>query len=214
MNKPQSEEKKQESRLAIVKLAADLFLADGIDAVTMEIIAKKRGIGVATLYRCFKVKKSLVIASGILLWEKAERVFVQLDSECRKEKLSGFQAYDKLLSGFLELYQNQKSFFLFLRQFDSFCLKEKVSQGELKDYEKTVLSVRSLFFFWGQVGLEDGSIRPGIDLKAAYYAFSKAIIGLSQKLIGENKILSSDEEEDGRKQVEVLLDAFKNYLRR
>ena len=52
----------------ITPIALSLFLSKGIQEVKMTDIAEKADIGVATLYRLFSVKKSILIDSAILLW--------------------------------------------------------------------------------------------------------------------------------------------------
>ena len=52
---------------AIVYVAAELFLRDGIESVKMTDIADRAEVGVASLYRYFGTKEALVLRAGALL---------------------------------------------------------------------------------------------------------------------------------------------------
>ena len=60
---------------SIVYVAAELFLRDGIEAVKMTDVAEKAEVGVASLYRYFGTKETLVIRAGALLWRDLHTLF-------------------------------------------------------------------------------------------------------------------------------------------
>lgn len=211
MNKPASKEKKDKKANAIVQVATDLFLKDGIEEVKMTDIADKCLLGVATLYRYFRVKKTIVISSGILVWQKKLVDFEKIYQENKDKK--GIDCLEKLLYHFLTMYEEEKEFFIFLRQFDTFCLQNDVSQKELEPYDYVLTQIKDIFVRTISKGAEDKTIRTDIDYLLTYYSFSKALIGLCQKLISEGDILTSDIKTDSHKEVETLLKVLMDYFR-
>jgi len=196
----------------LTPIALSLFLERGVDDVKMTDIANSASIGVATLYRYFSVKKSIVIASGILLWKKLYQDFLSLEKEC--ENKDGYTSLKIMMNQFLLTYEKKPSFFIFLRQFDSFCIQEKILPEELNEYDNCVLLVKNIYDRTIQKGIEDHSIQPLRDKDTLYFTMTKAFIGLAQKLISEENQFESDSKRDKETQLKLLLEIFLTYYRK
>lgn len=206
-----SEARIESRKNAIVLKATKLFKKKGINDIKMTDIADDFGIGVATLYRYFRVKKTLVLACGEELWEEKYQEFLNIEKENIANKRDGISSLRALFYYFLHIYNYDSSFFLFLREFDSYILKEKISQDELSDYNAVILKIHDIFKEAAEQGFKDGTVRE-FDFDLLYFSFSKAILGLAQKLIAEGKLLTSDGIINGEDQIKVLLDLILSYL--
>ena len=178
----------------------------------MTDIAKSSHLGVATLYRYFRVKKNLVIAAGTLLWKEEYLTFAKISDQCENEGLNGAASLRKLMLHFYDLFLTRKEFFLFIRDFDSFCHEERVRVEELRDYDQNFIAIRDLFLRTGERGQKDGSLNPIPNSETIYFAFSRAVLGLGEKLIGENAIVPSDKTSDGESQILALINVLSGYL--
>lgn len=205
-----SEARIESRKNAIVLKATRLFKKKGIADIKMTDIADDFGIGVATLYRYFRVKKTLVLACGEELWEEKYQEFLNIEKENIADKRDGISSLRALFYHFLHIYNYDSSFFLFLREFDSYILKEKISQDELSDYNAVILKIHDIFRQAAEQGFKDGTVRK-FDFDLLYFSFSKAILGLAQKLIAEGKLLTSDGIINGEDQIKVLLDLMLSY---
>jgi AcrR family transcriptional regulator len=214
MNKPFSEDKKDQLAQRIAAEAKTLFLAEGIDQVKMTDVAARCHLGVATLYRYFRVKKNLVIAAGVLLWKEEYAAFAKISAKCAIEKATGATTLRQLMLHFYDLFRTRKEFFLFVRDFDVFCHQEDVTPEELHDYDQNFIALRDLFLATGKRGEEDGSLRKVDDFETIYFAFSRAVLGLGEKLIGERVLVESDEKENADQQILSLIDVLTGYLTR
>jgi AcrR family transcriptional regulator len=214
MNKPFSPAKKDKLANRIAAQAKSLFLKEGIAQVKMTDVAKACHLGVATLYRYFRLKKNLVIASGVLLWQEEYEAFAEISVNCEAEKLNGAASLRKLMLHFYDVFRTRKEFFLFVRDFDVFCHQEKVKPSELVAYDQNFLRLRDLFIATGKRGEADGSLRQVPNFETIYYAFSRAVLGLGEKLIGESAIVESDEQGDSEAQILSLIDVLTGYLTR
>jgi AcrR family transcriptional regulator len=214
MNKPFSPAKKDKVANRIAVQARTLFLKEGIAPVKMTDVADACHLGVATLYRYFRLKKNLVIASGVLLWQEEYQAFAEISSSCKAENLNGAASLRKLMLHFYDLFRIRKEFFLFVRDFDVFCHQEKVKPDELVAYDQNFLRLRDLFLTTGERGEADGSLRPVSDFETIYYALSRALLGLGEKLIGESAIVESDRQGNGEAQILSLIDVLTGYLTR
>jgi AcrR family transcriptional regulator len=212
MNKPFTPAKRASRSYAIVLAAKKLFLAQGIDPVKMTDIAKECRLGVATLYRYFRVKKGVVIAVGALVWGEAYEDFKAIAEASEREKLNGFESLKRLAGHFYTLFHDNKDFFLFVRDFDSFCIKERVLPSELAENDAIFLKIKDLFMAAGQRGIQDGSVRPHEDFEITYFAFSRALLSLGEKLIGDTAIVQSDKLTDSDKQILALINVLLAYF--
>lgn len=208
MNHKQSPEKRRQKENAIIDQAKELFLERGIKEVSMEDIAKRANIGVASLYRYFKVKRALVIACGSRLWEERESEFNQIFEEDERLQKSGIDTVHDLLYYYLDLFDNKKDFFVFIHLLDGYCLTDKLSAEELYSYNATLLKIYEIFQKAMKKGLEDKTIHADLDYKTTYFAFSRALLGLAQKLILENNIVASDDNLSEREQIKMLIDVL------
>ena len=85
-----SKKKQQETRLEIINTAIDLFSEQGFDSTTMKQIARKVGIGDATIYKYFPSKDKLVFAYYHTRAEQSVEEFLnedELEFHSLQEKL-------------------------------------------------------------------------------------------------------------------------------
>ncbi len=85
-----SKKQQQQTRLEIIETAVDLFTEQGFDATTMKQIARKVGIGDATIYKYFSNKDKLVFAYYHTRAEQSVEEFLQeeeLEYHSLQEKL-------------------------------------------------------------------------------------------------------------------------------
>lgn len=212
MNKPFTPAKRASKSNQIVLTAKKLFLEQGIDLVKMTDIADACDLGVATLYRYFRVKKGLVIAAGLLVWEEAYEDFATIAEASKKVGANGYESLKSLAMHFYTLFHEDKDFFLFVRDFDSFCIKERVLPSELTENDAIFLKIKDLFMAAGQRGIQDGSVRPHEDFEITYFAFSRALLSLGEKLIGDTAIVQSDKLTDSDKQILALINVLLAYF--
>jgi AcrR family transcriptional regulator len=212
MNKPQSPQKRQAKEKAITDVARKLFLSKGIGEVKMTDIAQDCQIGVATLYRYFKVKKAIVIKVGMVLWEEIASSFEATREASHVKGLNGYESIKALMYNYLDIFKSEKDKIKFFRSFDSYAVSEKIPPKELSPYEEPLLKIHELFMEEGQRGVIDGSVRPGLNYSLAYFAIAKALLGLCYRMVSQDKILSSDQQLDAESQIKALIDVSLYYF--
>jgi len=68
-------------RQAIIDAACEVFRTVPAQHITLSLIAKKAGVGIATLYRNFPTRTHLYIACGLDLLDQLDRAIDILDKE-------------------------------------------------------------------------------------------------------------------------------------
>lgn len=213
MNHKQSPEKRRQKENVIIDQAKQLFLEKGIREVSMEDIAKKAQIGVASLYRYFRMKKVLVLACGTRIWEERQEEFDRIFKQDEALSKTGIDTVHDLLYYYLDLFDNNKEFFIFIHLLDTYCMIDRFSKEEMSEYNNALLSIYRIFQRAMEKGLGDHTIRPELDYPTTYFAFSKALLGLAQKLILENNIVPSDDRFSSRDQIKTLLDVLFQHFK-
>lgn len=203
---------KADRRDAIVLTAAELFLKEGVQQVSMVRIAEACELGVATIYRYFGTKASILVEAGTLLWADLGRLFEGFFASDGYRTKSGMAQMEELLGFSVMLYQRHAPFLRFLREFDTFVLAEQVPKEKLAAYEASVLNLYPLFEAAYAKACGEGTARPGIDLHLLYSSVSHALVCMSQKFL-QGDVLQSDASADKEAELRQLLELTLAYLR-
>lgn len=203
---------KENRREQIIKAAIDVFKEQGIDNTKMVDVAQRAQFGVATVYRYFKNKTELVIASATWLWDEE---LSNINALFYKESFSEHKAIDrirKILTLFLDMYLHHSDILGFLEQFDNYVVKNEISSENLESYETSVISIKKDILQSMAQGKIDGSIKEGIDENLFYITATHSLMSLCQKLILRGKIISKDDEIAGYDQISLLIEMLLSYI--
>ncbi|MBO7663488.1 MAG: TetR/AcrR family transcriptional regulator [Clostridia bacterium] len=155
-------------RQAFLDAAFELFTERGIEAVSLESVAKKSGYGVATLYRHFSNKVSLVIELATKKWEEYIKAYDGAISPEDKARMTGAQCLERYLDSFLDLYRNRKAMLRFNYDLNSFLRKEKIHSEQMEPYMAVIRGMGELFHEWYTRGMRDGTLNGKISEKAMF----------------------------------------------
>ncbi|MCI1722915.1 MAG: TetR/AcrR family transcriptional regulator [Lachnospiraceae bacterium] len=196
----------------LIRISADLFLKKGIDSVRMVDIAEAAGIGVASLYRYFGTRTAIAIEAGSLLWKDVQKQFSDTFSSDSYQKQTGYSQIESQYGFMLKFYRDRPEFVRFLDAFDRLMLTEKVPVENLAGYEASIFDLEKMFLDSCERGLQDGSIRPGLDYRTAYLASAHAMNALAEK-IARGPILSGDDFSSIETEPAMLMKLLLYYLK-
>lgn len=204
----EKEARKQE----VVRVAAKIFKESGIDNTKISDIAKEAGVGVASMYRYYKTKSDIVIATGIYLWQSEIEEFLNDLKLIDYDALSGYEQVVNILSVFQRMVLEKKDLLCYLEQFDNYIVKEKIPKTRLDEYEAHVLNIRPFIEKAIEHGQEDGTIDQSIDATTFYVTVMHMLMSLSQKLVLRGDIISHDTEVTYDIQIKMAIDMVLNYI--
>ena len=196
---------------SIVECTFGLFAEKGIESISMNEIAFRSEIGVASLYRYFSTKEDLAIECAIYAWNMEAGNFNKYFASSEYENLTGYEQLECLLEVFPEALVSQSSFFRFIYYFDAFIKKEKVSPQRLSSYEKAIGAVKDIVVLAIDKGIKDGSITFGSSFLAEasvdeiYFTMMHSLFSMAQKLSLSGEMLLMDLEVKPRHQMELLV---------
>ena len=119
---------------------------------------------------------------------------------------------EQQLSFMLSLYHERLDFIRFLDSFDHLMLAEKISPALLSEYEKSILDLRDLFIEACKTGIQDGSIRPGLDYDRLYLTAAHAMNALAEKT-SRGPVLNGDDFANIDEEPAMIRDMLLYYLR-
>jgi len=200
----------QLNKTEILKKAKALFSKKTIEKVTMEEIALKAGVGVATVYRYFGTKKRIAIEVGILFWQEIKK---ETDKVFLSEKYlasDGIGRINIILDMYSELYYNHRAFLLFLDDFDTFCVSAHIKKEELKDYQNSIADFYVPYSEAVKKGSTDGTIKNIADERLLYLTVNHAMLSFLRKM-ARGEILAQDAEYESELALikKIILSYFK-----
>lgn len=198
--------KSDEKMETIFRSAFSLFSEKGIDAVAMTDVARKAGVGVASLYRYFVTKDELAIQTAIFAWKEQKKAFIPADESFYAK--SGYEQLDYILNIYSAGFEEHKDFTRFIYFFDSYVVANKISPERLAAYENEIRGAQGFVIDAIRCGLDDGSIKGGYRGKETvlYFTLTHALFNDAQKLSIGNTILVMDNDVDPVTELKSLAD--------
>jgi len=215
------EREKEQRRNDILDVAENLFFSKGYDNVSMSGIAKKVGLGKATLYIYFDGKEELffaVVLRGVkilnkIIKEKVEKedtgleklvAFKKAYSEFIKAFSDYFKAYNYFQSGRFDLtgIMNAYSDICKESQIYAIHIPKAFSVVNVSEHIKDILKLRSEIFLILcesiKMGIKEGTIRSDVDpmkIAVMQILISENIgnLSLDLKIIVESQGIRSEE---------------------
>ena len=118
--------RQEATRQLILETGFQLFSENTIEAITMADVANAAGVGVATVYRYFNTKQTLVLAINTWIWEKNIQEAIRSGGIRNATAAEIFEYY---LDVFLSLYHNHRNVLRFNQFFNVYFGKEGVGSA-------------------------------------------------------------------------------------
>jgi AcrR family transcriptional regulator len=165
----------------VIQAAQDLFVSDGIYATSINRIAQEANLSPMSVYRYFKNKDTLVYT----VWQDALAKFYQqymtrysvASVDCR----TGFEKYVVAMDIYSQIYRESPRWYAYTQEMFSYSPAEESSGKEIinvfwqyYDKEIPVPALKAL-----KEGVEDGSIRPDVNIYTVYQCLLNAYTGTS-----------------------------------
>ena len=157
------------NRRKLLEAGYRLFTGKTIDGVSLEMVAKEAGIGVATLYRYFGNKTDLAIAVSVWKWQEyLEQIRQRTDVE--RQDLNGAENFIVYLDSFLSLYRDHRDLLRYNQFFNVYLQRAGADKARMAPYEQVIAGFADLFRMIWEKGAEDGTLRTDIPWKQAFSA--------------------------------------------
>ena len=190
-------------REAMLKEGFRLFSEKGIEPVTMQQIADASRIGVATVYRYYLNKLSLVIAIGKQKWDEYGEYVLKVRTERNADAMSAAEELAFYLDFYIDLYQNHKDLLCFNQDFNNFVKHERATAEELMPYLSAIGAFRKMFNSVYEKGKRDGTIRTDLPEDKMFAATSHIMMAVGVRY-AQGLVYLADNESDRTEEYTML----------
>jgi len=165
----------------VIKAAQDLFISEGVYATSINRIAQEADLSPMSIYRYFKNKDTLVYT----VWQDALDTFFHQYMEryeaAAVKCATGYEKFVVAMEIYFEIYKEFPRWFNYTQEMFSYAPSNESSGKEIKnvfwqyyDREIPVPALKAL-----KEGVEDGSIRPDVNIYTVYQCLLNAYTGTS-----------------------------------
>lgn len=125
-------------RRIFVEKAYELFAAKDIHSVSLQDIADATPYGIATLYRYFANKPTLVVEAAVWKWRQFREEYRKRRPHADFRGMTAAEIYEFYLDSFLELYRNHRDLLRFNQFFNIYIQVEKVDAETVRPYQDMI----------------------------------------------------------------------------
>lgn len=188
-------ELQKKAKLNIIETAFKLFADNGIHNVALVQIAKNSEIGVASVYRYFVNKKTIINECANFIWGKITELVQNKISSIEFLNLTGIEKIETLLNIFIILYEDNEQYLKFISEYDAYIAQVVLSAEEKLKYNNNFIVFYKIGFVYFNEGIKDKTIKSDIEFDSFYYSITRALLDVSMKgsnspiLVEANKII-------------------------
>ena len=204
MRNPEKDEIEMAARReAMLSEGFRLFAQKGIEAVSMQEVADACKVGVATLYRYYNTKLSLVIAIGVRQWEDYGAYAKALREERHADDMTAAEDLSFYLDFFIDLYRRRKDLLRFNQNFNNYVQHEGATPEQLKPYVTAVGALGGFSHRIYEKGLRDGTIRTDMPEEKLFAATSHIMLAVAVRY-AQGLLFSAGDEADLTEEFRLL----------
>ena len=161
----------------VIIAAKAVFSEKSIEKATMQDIALKAEVGVASVYRYYTTKFELVIAVAKDYWER------ELDFDDALLFGTGIEQTTQIMNQLYKKLTKNPDMLLFMDQLDAFMISCENAEYPIEAYKKVMASNIQRLIRVIETGKQDGTIRQDIQSEEAGNTCVDLFIALAQKLV-------------------------------
>ena len=156
-----------------------LFAEKGIEAVSMQEVAKACRLGIATLYRYYNTKLALTIAIAVRQWSDYAEQVRQRREAMRAAEMNAAQELDFYLDFYIDLYRSRKDILCFNQDFNNYVRHEGATPEQLLPYVESINVFARMFSELYDKGQKDGTIRTDLPKEKMFAATSHIMLAVA-----------------------------------
>jgi len=200
--------KKDEFRMAAIRedMLAEgfrLFAERGIESVNMRQVADACHVGIATLYRYFRVKLDLVLTIGTRKWQEYSEYARALRKVHNADDMTAAQELAFYLDFYIDLYEHHKDLLCFNHNFNAYVRREGVTPDQLAPYVQAIGQLERFFHDLYEKGRHDGTIRTDMPEDKLFAATAHIMLAVGVRY-AQGLLYQGDSEEDWTQEYQLL----------
>ncbi len=206
-------DKRDQKKTLIIDKAKEIFITNGFFNTVMEDIAKKAGVSRRTMYRYFESIEDLAYEATILMLSEWNDFHKEL---LPKLTGSGLERLEMFLYESVGYMEDKKSVMKYLGEFDFYFAQDmhkEPSNESAARFRNIILKPDEWIGVLIKAGIDDGSIKGGLDIDMLVATISNVLWGFGQRIAARGELIKNETGIDGvdliKYQIKLYIDALK-----
>lgn len=203
---------KTEKKEIILKTAETIFLKQGLFNTAMDQIAEEAGFTRRTLYRYFDKKEDLA-------YEVTTRLLMKLNEFYQDTYKSlegnGLERLEVFLDSLIKYISDRVDIMNYIGEFD-FYFKDtntlKPSEDQVTHFNEVILMPDEMLKEILKLGIEDGSIKKGIDIEITEATISNVLWSFGQRIASRGNTIQQETGYDGIALIQYQVQLYRQAL--
>jgi AcrR family transcriptional regulator len=191
-----------------IKAAQELFSIKGIEQTSIQEIADRAEIGVASVYRYYENKTNIAVEAAIDIWKQWNAMIISH----KPEGDTGILKIDHLITTALNFFKEHPNFLHFVENFDNYISNLPEPPEKMQEYENTIYRHRPVIYAIIEEGLKDGSINNSLPIREVINTTIHTIMALSQKLYLRGNVIPNDKNTSPDIELDILKQMILKYI--
>jgi len=180
IERDEREERQRKDRL--INAGFELFSAKGIETVSLNAVADKADVGVATLYKYYKNKINLVIEISTRMWSEVWKDILKSSNK----KLLQMNVYDLIeyyCDSIIRIFNEKPQILKFSANYKTFINREEVSKEQYSGQIEALNPIRELFHQKYAESQSDKLIRNDIPEEELFTYITITMLSMAERYV-------------------------------
>lgn len=163
----------------LIHAGFELFSTEGIENVSMNAVAKKADVGIATMYNYFQNKLNLVVAISARIWGDIWKKTAP--SEEKFQSMNAYELVELYCNNIIELYLEHPEILRFSANYKTFVNRVGATEEQYKDQIETLSPISQLFHLKYEDAKKDKSIRTDIPESEIFSMVALTMLAMAER---------------------------------
>lgn len=168
-------------RERILMAGLRLFSQQGIERVSMNMVAQAAGVGPTTLFKYYKSKENLVVAISAMAWAEEWRLALEHYGPEMQETMTAYELIQCYTDWIILVYRRNPALLRFSGDYKSYICRQNPPQEELQEHLEALQPIKVLFHRAYLRARDDGSIRLDVPEDTLYAATAIHMLSVAER---------------------------------
>jgi len=174
-------QRENERRKQLLKAGFELFSENGIENVSLQAVAERANVGIATLYNYYQNKIKLVIAISADMWGKVWQEYYDNTDMNAFNDYSAYQRIEAYLDIMINLYKEHPEILRFSGDYKTFIQRQKAEVSDLDEHFGALKPVNNMFHISYEKAKVDKTIRTDIPEAELFTIVALTMLGMAER---------------------------------
>jgi len=170
-------QREKERRERLIKVGFELFSEHGIENVSLQTIAEKANVGIATLYNYYQNKTNLVVAISADIWKGVWQNYYG-DSA---NSLNAYLQIETYLDAIIEIYTKNPNILKFSSDYKTYIQRQNADRITYTEHLDALTPFNNAFHTAYENAKTDKSIRTDIPEEELFTTITLTMLGMAER---------------------------------